>query len=195
MRIITLNREYGAGGHSVGQRVADELGIELYDKDIIRGSAEKIGIEPAKLEAEEEAITRRDAILRSINPVSYDQKDAMFSAESNVILDLAAKGPCLILGRCANVILRAAGIPSLNVFLFADEAHRAKRVGELIGTQDAAAIRRAMKKADQNRHAYYTHYTGLPWGDLHSFHLSLDSGALGYDTCVRLICEAARELD
>ena len=195
MRIITLNREYGAGGHSVGQRVADELGIELYDKDIIRGSAEKIGIEPAKLEAEEEAITRRDAILRSINPVSYDQKDAMFSAESNVILDLAAKGPCLILGRCANVILRAAGIPSLNVFLFADEAHRAKRVGELIGTQDAAAIRRAMKKADQNRHAYYTHYTGLPWGDLHSFHLSLDSGALGYDACIRLICQAARELD
>ena len=195
MRIITLNREYGAGGHSVGQRVADELGIELYDKDIIRGSAEKIGIEPAKLEAEEEAITRRDAILRSINPVSYDQKDAMFEAESGVILKLAAEGPCLILGRCANVILRAAGIPSLNVFLYADEEHRAKRVGELIGSQDAAAIRRAMKKADQNRHAYYTHYTGLPWGDLKSFHLSLDSGTLGYETCVRLICQAARDLD
>ena len=195
MRIITLNREYGAGGHSVGQRVADELGIELYDKDIIRGSAEKMGIEPDKLAAEEEAITRRDAILRSINPVSYDQKDAMFEAESGVILKLASEGPCLILGRCANVILRAAGIPSLNVFLFADEEHRAKRVGELIGTQDAAAIRRAMKKADQNRHAYYTHYTGLPWGDVQSFHLSLDSGALGYDACVRLICQAARDLD
>ncbi len=195
MRIITLCREYGAGGHSVGQRVAEELGIELYDKDIIRGSAEKMGIEPDLLAASEEAITRRDAILRSINPVAYDQKDAMFEAESGVILKLAAEGPCLILGRCANVVLRAAGIPSLNVFLYADEDHRAKRVGELIGTEDPAAIRRAMKKADQARHAYYTHYTGLSWGNLQNFHLSLDSGELGYDACVRLICQAARDVD
>ncbi len=195
MRIITLCREYGAGGHSVGRRVAEELGIELYDKDIIRGSAEKMGIYPDLLAAEEEAITRRDAILRSIAPLSYDQKDAMFDAESEVILKLAANGPCLILGRCGNVVLRDAGIPSLNVFLFADQEHRAKRVGELIGTRDEAAIRRAMRKTDQARHAYYTHYTGLPWGDLQDFHLALDSGELGYDACVRLICQAARELN
>ena len=195
MRIITLCREYGAGGHSVGQRVAAELGIEFYDKDIIRGSAEELGIDPAQLEAEEEAITKKDAILRSITPISYDQKDAMYGAESDVSLKLAAKGPCLILGRCADAVLRAAGIPSLDVFLFADEEHRAARVGELIGNKDEAVIRRTMKKTDQARHAYYHHYTGKTWGDLRNFHLSLDSGMLGYDTCVRIICQAARDTE
>ena len=195
MRIITICREYGAGGHSVGQRVADELGIELYDKDIISGSAEKLGIDPDSLAAGEETITRKDAILRGIIPMSYDQKDAMFEAQTSVILKLAEEGPCLILGRCGNWIMQAAGIPSLNVFLFADEEHREKRVGELIGSEDPAAIRRAMKKNDQSRHAYYTHYTGLNWGNPKDFHLLLDSGKLGYDTCVKLICQAARDLD
>lgn len=195
MRIITLCREYGAGGHSVGQRVAAELGIEFYDKDIIRDSAAELGIDPALLEAEEEAITKKDAILRSITPLSYDQKDAMYGAESDVILKLAAKGPCLILGRCADAVLRAAGIPSLDVFLFADEEHRAARVGELIGNKDEVVIRRTMKKTDQARHAYYHHYTGKTWGDLRNFHLSLDSGMLGYDSCVRLICQAARDTE
>ena len=195
MRIITLSREYGAGGHSVGQRVAAELGIEFYDKDIIRGSAEELGIDPALLEAEEEAITRTEAFLRSINPISYDQKDAIYGAESSVILKLAARGPCLILGRCADTVLRDAGVPSLDVFLFADEAHRAKRVAELIGTEDLGAVRRAMRRTDQARHAYYTHYTGKTWGDYRNYHLSLDSGILGYDTCVRLIVEAAREME
>ena len=106
MRIITLSREYGAGGHSVGQRVAAELGIEFYDRDIIRNSAEELGIDPGLLEAEEEAITRTEAFIRSINPISYDRKDSIFGAESSVILKLAAKGPCLILGRCADAVLR-----------------------------------------------------------------------------------------
>ncbi len=192
MRIITLCREYGAGGHSVGRKVAAELGIEFYDKDIIRGSAEQLGIDPAQLAAEEEAITKRESFLQSFAPLSYDQKDAMFGAESDVIVKLAAKGPCVILGRCADAVLRAAGIPALNVFLFGDEASRMKRVGELIGSRDEAVIRRTMTKTDQARHAYYHRYTGKAWGDLRNFHLALDSGALGYDTCVKLICAAAR---
>ena len=192
MRIITLSREYGAGGHSVGQRVAAELGIEFYDRDIIRNSAEELGIDPALLEAEEEAISRTEAFIRSINPISYDQKDAIYGAESSVILKLAARGPCLILGRCADAVLRDAGVPSLDVFLFADEAHRMRRVGELIGSTDQGTVRRALRRTDQARHAYYTHYTGKPWGDHRNYHLSLDSGALGYDTCVRLIVEAAK---
>lgn len=195
MRIITLSREYGAGGHSIGRRVAAQLGIAFYDRDIIRNSAEELGIDPSLLEAEEEAITRTEAFLRSINPISYEQKDAIYGAESSVILQLAAKGPCLILGRCADAVLRDAGVPSLDVFLFADEDHRAERVGELIGSRDRGTIRRAMRRTDQARHAYYTHYTGKTWGDFRNYHLSLDSGTLGYDTCVELICAAARGAD
>jgi len=195
MKIITLSREYGAGGHSIGQRVAAELGIEFYDKDIIRDSAEALGIDPAQLAAEEEEISRTEAFFRTITPISYDRKDALYDAESSVILKLAAKGPCLILGRCADAVLRAAGIPSLDVFLFADESHRARRVGELIHSSNPSEIQRAMHKTDQSRHSYYAHYTGKPWGDHRNFHLSLDSGILGYDACVRIICEAARSAE
>ena len=192
MKIITLSREYGAGGHSVGRRVAAELGIEFYDKDIISGSAEALGIDPAQLAAEEEAISKAEVFLRTITPISYDRKDDFYDAESEVILKLAAKGPCVILGRCADAVLRGAGIPSLDVFLFADEAHRSARVGKLIGSDSPAEIQRAMQKTDKARRNYYTHYTGKAWGDHRNYHLCLDSGALGYDTCVHIICEAAR---
>lgn len=192
MRIITLCREYGAGGHSIGRRVAKELGIEFYDKDIIRKSAEALGIDPAQLAAEEEEISRSEAFLRTITPMSYERKDSLFDTESEVILKLASQGPCLILGRCADAVLRGAGIPCLNVFLFADEEHRAKRVGELIHSDNAAEIQRAMKKTDQARRNYYTHYTGKTWGDHRNYQLSLDSGDLGYDACIRIICEAVK---
>lgn len=191
MKIITLSREYGAGGHSIGRQVAAELGIEIYDKDIILHSAERLGIDPSQLEAEEEAISRSETFLRRITPISYDRKDAFFEAESEVILKLAAQGPCLILGRCADTVLRGAGIPSLNVFLFADDARRARRVGELLDTADQAEIQKALKKTDQARRSYYTHYTGKPWGDHRNYHLCLDTGTLGYETCVRIICQAA----
>lgn len=191
MKIITLSREYGAGGHSIGRQVAAALGVEIYDKDIILHSAEKLGIDPAQLEKEEEAITRSEAFLRTITPISYDRKDAFFETESEVILRLAALGPCVILGRCADTVLRGAGIPSLNVFLFADDEHRALRVSELLNTSNPSEIQKAMKKTDQARRSYYTHYTGKPWGDHRNYHLTLDTGALGYETCVRIICEAA----
>ena len=142
MKIITLSREYGAGGHSIGRQVAAALGVEIYDKDIILHSAEKLGIDPAQLEKEEEAITRSEAFLRTITPISYDRKDAFFETESEVILKLAALGPCVILGRCADTVLRGAGIPSLNVFLFADDEHRAQRVSELLNTSNPWRSRR-----------------------------------------------------
>ena len=194
MKIITLCREYGAGGHSIGRRVAAELGIEIYDKDIIHQSAAALGIDPGQLEKEEEGITRTEAFLRVITPMSYDRKDAFYDAECAVIRGLAEKGPCVFLGRCADVVLQEAGIDCLRVFLYADEKHRARRVGELIGSESPAEIQKALKKTDQARRSYYTHYTGRTWGDHANFHLCLDTGVLGYDVCVKLICEAVQEM-
>ncbi len=194
MKIITLCREYGAGGHSIGRRVAAELGIEIYDRDIIWQSAAALGIEPGQVEAEEEGISRTEAFLRAITPISYERKDALYDAESAVIRDLAAKGPCVFLGRCADVVLQEAGIDCLRVYLYGDDVHRAKRVGELIGTDNPAEIQKAMRRTDQARRNYYTHYTGRTWGDHRNFHLCLDTGILGYDICVKLICDAVREM-
>lgn len=192
MKVITLTREFGAGGHSIGTRVAKELGIEFYDKDIIRETAKAAGIDISNVASEEEQISFAQSFIRSITPVSYDPKEALFEIQQKIIADIAAKGSCVILGRLANFILEEAGIDSLNVFIYADDLHRAKRVGEILNTDNINEIQKQMKKMDRARHAYYAHFTGKRWDDCHNYDLTLDSGALGYDTCVKLICEAAK---
>ena len=193
MRIITISREYGAGGHSIGKRVAQELGIEIYDKDIIRNTVRDSGLDASTVEREEEEISRADAIWRWITPAAYvDRREAIHEIERKVILMLAHKGPCVLLGRCADAILEEANVEALNVFIYADPIHRAARISELIGSTNPSDIQKAMKRTDSARHNYYQQFTGRRWGDALNYSLSLDSGLLGYDTCVKLICEAAR---
>ena len=196
MSIITISREYGAGGHTIGRRVAEELGVEIYDKDIIRNTVKDSGLDASVVEHEEEEISRADAIWRWITPAAYvDRREAIHEIERKVIYMLASKGPCVILGRCADVILQEANVESLNVFIYADDIHRAARVSELIESKNPSEIQRAMKKHDAARHAYYQSFTGRRWGDVKNFNLCLDSGLLGYDACVKIICDAARSLD
>ncbi|MBR1689886.1 MAG: cytidylate kinase-like family protein [Oscillibacter sp.] len=193
-RIITISREFGAGGHSIGRQVAQALGIEFYDKDIVRQTVEASGYTQELVESEGEDMTRTESILRGISSSVFynDTQDAIHDVQQAVILRFAQAGPCVILGRCADVILRQAGIDSLDVFIHADDVHRAVRVSELIGSKDATQIQRLMAKKDAHRHAYYTRYTGKKWGDSHNYDLTLDSGRLGYDLCVQLILAAAR---
>ncbi|MBR2571958.1 MAG: cytidylate kinase-like family protein [Clostridia bacterium] len=195
MSVITISREYGAGGHSIGKRVAKELGIEFYDRDIIRNAVKDSGLEADIIEREEEEISLAGSVLRMITPASYvDRRDTIHDTERRIILTLAQKGDCVILGRCADAILEEAGIECLNVFIFADIIHRAVRVSSLIDSKNPNDIQRAIKKTDAARHAYYQNYAGKRWGESRNYGLSLDSGLLGYDTCVKLICEAARGL-
>ena len=191
--IITISREYGAGGHSIGKSVARELGIEFYDRDIIKAAAKESGEELPEVERVEEEITRAGRILRMISPAAYiDQVDNIRVIEQRIILELALKGPCVILGRCADDLMEKGNIPSLNVFLYASDIHRAARVSELIGSTDPNVIQRRMQRTDAARRAYYEQFTGKRWGDSRNYTLSLDTGVLGYDACVRLISEAAR---
>ena len=195
MSIITISREYGAGGHSIGRRVAKELGIEFYDRDIIRDTMKDSGLDAGTIEREEEEISRTDAFLRLITPAAYvDRREAIHEIERKVILMLARKGDCVILGRCADAILDDFNIETLNVFIYADDIHRAARVGQLMNSQNPTAIQKAMKRTDSARHSYYQQFTSRRWGDVNNYNLCLDSGLLGYDTCVKLICEAARGL-
>ena len=194
--IITISREYGAGGHSIARRVAQELGIEIYDRDIVRNTVKDSGLDAGIVEREEEEISRADAFLRMISPAAYvDRRDTIHEIERREILILASKGPCVIIGRCADAILDEAGIDSLNVFIYADELHRAPRVSELIGSKNPSEIQKAMKRTDAARRSYYQQFTGRHWGDYRNYNLMLDSGMLGYDACVKLICDAARALD
>ena len=196
MNIITISREYGAGGHSIGKRVAQELGIEFYDRDIIRGAVKESGLDAGVIEHEEEEISRADAIWRMITPAAYtDRRETIHQIERKVILMLAKKGPCVILGRCADTILEEFDMESLNVFIYADTLHRAARVSELLNTKNPSEIQKAMKKTDAARRNYYQQFTGKHWGDTKNFNLSVDSGLLGYDACVKIICEAYRAVN
>lgn len=196
MNIITISREYGAGGHSIGQRVAAELGIEFYDRDIIRNTVKESGLDAGVVEHEEEEISRADAIWRMITPAAYtDRRETIHEIERKVILMLAKKGPCVILGRCADAILEEFDVESLNVFIYADAIHRAARISELIDSRNPSEIQKAMKKTDSARRNYYQQFTGKRWGDTKNFTLSVDSGVLGYDACVKLICEAYRAVN
>ncbi|MCF0142269.1 MAG: cytidylate kinase-like family protein [Parasporobacterium sp.] len=193
MKIITINREYGAGGHSVGNLVAEKLGIEIYDKDILRATAKEFGVDIETIEQTEETISLGDRIIHAITPMSYDQKDSMYQIQKKIVLELASKGPCVILGRCSSQILEEAGIETLKVFLYSDDVHRAITVGELINSNDPGEIQRAIRKEDSRRHSYYTFYTGKKWDDCHNYDLVLNTGMLGFDTAADIICKAVSE--
>ena len=194
--IITISREYGAGGTSIGRRVAQELGIEIYDRDIIRSTVLKTGLDAGVIEHEEEEISRGDAFLRMITPAAYfDRREAIREIERGVILGFARKGPCVLLGRCADIILEENDIDCLKVFLYADELHRAARVGEIIGSSDPGEIQKAMRRTDRARRSFYQEFTGRKWGDCNNYNLMIDTGLLGYDASAKVVCEAARSMD
>ena len=196
-KVITISREYGAGGHTIGKQVARELGIELYDRDIVRETARASGYAAETVQEEEEEVSRGSAILNSIlsNSVHFpNTQDAIHEVQQALILQYAKAGPCVILGRCADEVLRSSGIPCLNVFIHASEIHRAERMKAETGITDATELQRLITRKDHLRRNYYNHYTGRQWGDSHNYHLTLDSGVLGDELCARIIIAAAREM-
>ena len=187
MKVITINREYAAGGHTIGTQVAEKLGITFYDKDIIANVAKESGIDLERVTSDNEEISPIDSFIRAITPMGYDQKEAIFEAQKKVIVEIAKQGPCVILGRCADAILKEAGIDSFDVFIYADDASKLARAKELIKTESDEDALKAMHAIDHNRRTYYHYYTEGHFGDYKNYNLMLDSGALGYDKCVECI--------
>ena len=194
-KVITISREYGAGGHTIGKRVAQELGIEIYDKDIVRETVRASGFETEVVQEEEEDVSKASTFLKSLcsSSVHYrDPQEVIHEVQTAVILQFAKKGPCVILGRCADDILRESDMDVLNVFIHADDLHRAVRISEMTGITNATELQKLMAKKDSSRRNYYEHYTHKKWGDSHNYDLTLDSGKLGVDLCVQMIVEAAK---
>ena len=133
MKIITISRQYGAGGREIGLAVGKELGVTLYDRDIIAATAKASSIDASQIEREGEEISATESILRNIT-----------------------------------------------------------RISGYLNTTDTAEIVRAMKKKDRARRSYYEHYTGQHWGDCHNYDITLNSGSLGVEACVQLICAAVK---
>lgn len=193
MKIISIHREYGAGGHTIGRAVAKKLGIEIYDKDIVRATSKESGLDEDKVWAKEELMFKTDSFLRNISPISYSQLDSIFEMEKEAILNYAKNGPCVFIGRCSDAILKEAGYETLNVFLYADAKARFNRVSELINNTNPSAVNKAMKSMDNARRAYYEYYTDKHWGSPENYDLVLNVGTLGADLCADIICMAAKE--
>lgn len=191
--IITISREFGSGGRYIGEQLAEKLGIAFYDKDIISKVAEETGLnEEFVKEAGEyspfKSIFSYGFVSRDVDGSSME--DIVFNAQRKIILDLAEKGPCVIVGRCADHIL-ADRDDCLNVFINGSEEDKIKRIMKYKGVADIEA-RRLMKDTDKRRRINYNYYTDRQWGKPQNYDVCLNSTSLTTDRCVEILYDAIK---
>ncbi len=192
--VITISREFGSGGHSIAEKVAKKLDIPFYDGEIVTRAAVECGYARELIEEQGESATSANKWFDiSAASAMYFQspQDEIFLAQRKVILDCAKKGSCVIVGRCSDYILKTAEIPSLNILIHADMEHRIRRVLERYGEIKNVDPKKRIQKKDKQRRTYYRYYTDQHWGEYQNYDLSLDSGTLGEELCVDMICELA----
>ena len=195
--VITISREFGSGGHSIGLALARRLGLPFYDKAIVTEAAAQSGYsedfvahQGEHLKPSERLLSR---FLRSNAPGYEDPQDVLYEIQRKIILD-RAQAPCVIVGRAADHILREAGIPAFSVFIHADTAFRSQRVLSRYG-ETAVDIAVRLRDKDQAREAFYLRYTGQHWGLARNYDVCLNSGVLGVGTCVSILVDILREED
>ena len=193
MPIITISREFGAGGRTIAKGLSKELGIPWYDRDFVRLTAKMSGYSEEEIENEGETISDSARFLDSIlnNMAAYTSShDAIYEAQKDAILELA-KTSCIIVGRCSNVILREAGIPSFDIFLHADPAIRVERARELVSDK-VTNIEKYVEKIDEQREKHYKVYTGGRLNKAQDYTICLDTGVIDYETCINVLIRLIR---
>ena len=191
-RIITIGREFGSGGRTIGQEVAKKLGIPCYDHDLIDKLAEESGLSKEYIKNESEYASHSSWTAVAFSSVRTlgvpSNQDYLWAIQRKIILDLAEKESCVIVGRCADAILEDTDADLLKVFIHADFEHRARRIVEKYGETDVPTEKRLRDK-DKRRALYYQFYTDREWGSVDHYHVILDSGVLGIDKCVDIITQ------
>ena len=189
-RIVTISREFGSGGRTVGKKLAQKLQIPCYDQEIIEKIAAESGFAEDYIRDRSEYSPHTSWIANAFSERSFsgvNNQDAIWMLQRKIILDLAAQGPCVIVGRCADYILRNVA-DCLRVFIHADFDKRAEHIVEVYGETDVPTEKRLRDK-DKRRAAYYQFYTDTKWGLAQNYHISLDSGTIGIDRCVELLAD------
>ncbi len=194
--IITISREFGSGGRSIGRLVAQKLGIPFYDKELVNQIALESGFAPKFVEDHGEHSPGNSLFSYAFAPQGVpgvmnglSTADFLWNIQCNVILQLAEKGPCVIVGRNADYILKDRK-DTLNVFIHADMDFRADRIVRLYGESEKSPQNRLNEK-DKRRKVNYQHYTGRNWGEAKNYDLCLKSSTLGIETCADIIAEMA----
>ena len=191
-KIITISREFGSGGRTIGREVANRLGIPFYEKELVDQIALESGFAPRFVEEHGEHApgTSRLSYAFAHQGVpgvmnGLSTADFLWSIQCSVILQLAEQGPCVIVGRNADYILKDRK-DVLDVYIHADKEFRADRIVRLYGESEKSPMARLAEK-DKRRHINYQHYTGRIWGTSQNYDVCLNSGALGIENCVDII--------
>ncbi len=191
-KIITISREFGSGGRSIGRKVAEKLGIPFYDKELVDQIALESGFAPHFVEEHGEHAPGRTLLSYAFAPQGVpgvmnglSTADFLWNIQCGVILQLAEKGPCVIVGRNADYILKDRE-DALHVYIHADIPFRADRIVRLYGESEKSPEARLAEK-DKRRHINYQHYTGRVWGTAQNYDICLNSGTVGEDACVEII--------
>ena len=199
-RIITVSREFGSGGRTIGKMLAERLNLKYYDKELVKRISLETGFDPKYIEEHGEYAQSRSIFSYMFGAQSHPEvmkgmtpADFLWCMQRDIILDIAEKEDCVIVGRCADYILRDRD-DCLNVFIHAPKDKRAERIVKLYGESDVAPEKRLDDK-DARRRVNYRHFTGQEWGVAQNYHLALDSDELGIEGCVDLIAAAFRRED
>ena len=197
-KIITISREFGSGGRTIGRKVAEELGIPFYDKELVEQISVESGFAPKFIEEHGEHSPSSSFFSYAFAPQGVpgimnglSTADFLWNIQCNVILQLADKGPCVIVGRNADYILKDRQ-DALHVYVFADAPYRAERIVRLYGESEKSPEQRLHEK-DKRRRVNYQHYTGRTWGQAQNYDLCLDTGVLGEDFCKEVIVKAYKD--
>ena len=197
--IITIGRQFGSEGRSIGQCLAEKLGIAFYDKELIALASRESGLCPEFFERVDEcnsgSLLHRFATGFMFGGFQCDDflsNDTLFQIQSDVIRKLTEEGPCVLVGRCADYILRKEK-NCFNIFIHAPLANRIETVRRREAISEQAA-RELILKMDKIRSSYYNYYTEKTWGMAASYHLSVDSSLLGVENSAQLIQDFIQNL-
>ena len=197
MKTITISRQYGSGGRYIGKKLSEKLGIPCYDEKLIDMVAKESGFAQDFVAEKGERMTG-SLLFNIASSLSYANnilsgngmslQDEIYFIQNRIIKDLAEKGSCVIVGRCADYILRERK-DVLNIFIYADMESKMERAVTYFGLEkeNVSAI---LKKKDKARSNHYKYYTDQEWGMASNYDLSLNSGILGIDGCVEMIEKA-----
>ena len=197
--IITISRQYGSGGRIIAQLVAQQLGYQFYDKALLDRAAEESGFSVSRISESGEYATSSSSLLFGLSVANSMGRgemsfyDNVYLAQSKVIRAVADSGEnAVIVGRCADYILRERK-NSLHIFLHADIQSRMRRAVEEYGETEGSS-EKFLREKDKRRKVYYRTYTGENWGEAKNYHLTLDTGLLGIETCTELIVRAVKAI-
>ncbi len=198
-KIVTIAREFGSGGRYIGKLAAEKLGYKFYDKELIMMMSKESGLSDEFIEEAGEKIT--NSMLFNVamggvylnpgyNNTLMPLSDKLFVVQSNIIKRIAEEGPCIIVGRCADYILKERD-DCLNVFIHCPDEQKAERATKIYNMPEKN-IEKEIKRRNKARSSHYYYYTGLDWGSPGNYDIVLNSGSLGADMCADIIADIAK---